>query len=114
MKDGGHTCPSRYTDARVVGTSPADKRSCGKSCACSPSSCEGKLELFDSPTCAGGKDLAAAADDKCANTLNTAFTASAYRYVPSSGCSVSNPPPVIGTITFAEEKTICCPQSGGD
>lgn len=115
MKDGVQTCPSGYSNSRRLGTAPVDTRACGGSCTCSPSSCGGKVELYTSANCSGGKAIEHAANDKCEAGGNlTSFTAGSYKYVVGSGngCSATTLTPINGDIKFASEKTICCPPSG--
>jgi len=115
MKDGVQTCPSGYSNTRRVGTAPTDTRACGGSCTCSPSSCGGKLELYSSANCSGGKALEHSANDKCESGGNVlGVTGNSYKYVAGSGngCSATTLTPITGSITFGSEKTICCPPSG--
>lgn len=107
VHDGEVACPQKLPRRVVVGTSIADGRSCGASCACAPSDCKGgKVDTFGAANCVG-LVRTYSVDGTCAPGASSAVAT--YRYRPGSACKVTQQAQVIGAETVTAPRTFCCP-----
>ena len=108
VHDGEVACPSKLSSRTVIATDVQDGRSCGTTCACGTTSCStgATLEAFSSPGCSGSVRKVNA-DGSC-TTSGAAPTGVSYRYTAGTGCSVTTPAAVLGSVTYTAPRTLCC------
>jgi hypothetical protein len=106
--DGAAECPAGYSSKHVVGTGVAnDTRDC-TTCACTPGACSATVTFSEKGMC-NGKNIAVQTSAMCATPGNQALDVSSYKIAPSgNGCAVSTPSTLSGSLTLADEQTVCC------
>ncbi len=104
-KAGANECPAAvFTKQRRSGTSVNDLRTC-TGCSCDSTPCEVELEVWSHPACQGSADIkirSACAANGSISRLK------AYKSKLTGGCTQATPSTPMGTIAFANERTICC------
>lgn len=107
VHDGDVPCPKKLTIRTVLGTDVKDGRSCGSTCSCAPSGCNGgTLEAFATPAC--GTSLRKAAVDGTCTVAGAPLAGASYRYTAPSGCDVKTAAPILGSETVTAPRTLCC------
>jgi hypothetical protein len=101
-------CPQKLDLRTVVGTSVADGRSCGPTCACATTSCStgGSLDMYTLAGCVGLL-RSAPVDGTCA-TAGATTSAVSYSYTAATGCAVSTQATTLGIETITAPRTLCC------
>ncbi|MBN9165512.1 MAG: hypothetical protein J0I07_31455, partial [Myxococcales bacterium] len=104
-KAGANKCPAAaFTKQRLSGTFVKDQRAC-TGCSCDSTPCDVELELWTHPVCQGS----AAITITSACAANGSITKlKAYKSKVTGGCTPATPSTPIGTISFEDERTICC------
>lgn len=104
-KAGANKCPAAaFTKQRRSGTFVKDQRAC-TGCSCDSTPCDVELELWTHPVCQGS----AAITITSACAANGSITKlKAYKSKVTGGCTPATPSTPIGTISFEDERTICC------
>lgn len=106
VHDGEVSCPSKLPLRTVMGTSVNDARSCAATCGCAPTDCNGgTLEAFATESCT---QRVRSYDVKGSCSSASAPNVLSYRYTPGSGCKVTQPPQVQGSMTVESPRTLCC------
>jgi hypothetical protein len=105
---GVEACPAPYSSKLVVGSGVAsDTRDC-TTCACTPGACAATATLSEKAMC-NGRSLVVQTSTMCTTPGNQPLAVSSYMVVPNgNGCSVSTPSTVSGSISLADEQTVCC------
>ena len=108
VHDGEVGCPQKLPNRKVIATAVADGRSCGTSCACSPTSCSNgaTLEAYSAAGCSSSVRTVNV-DGTCI-TAGAAPSGPSYFYTPGTGCGVTTPAPVLGKETYTGARTLCC------
>jgi hypothetical protein len=108
VHDGEVACPSKLNSRTVLAATVTDTRSCGATCACGTTSCTNgaTLEAFSTETCTTPV-RSVSADGSC-TTAGTAPTGLSYRYTAGTGCNVTTPAAVLGSVTYTAPRTLCC------
>jgi hypothetical protein len=114
--NGKSACPASFPNRSTAGTDATDTRSC-TGCACAPPSpCTGgSVSLFTTANCktTGAAQLHTDAITSSCNALtpDQGFTAAFFKSTPpSGGCGAPTAQGAVsGGLTFANERTICCP-----
>lgn len=105
-KVGTNACPnSGFAKRWRSGTSSNDERECA-GCSCDSSPCTVELQLWTHPACQGGPDLTISESCAANNALNNV---KAYKSTATSGCAQVTASAQQGTLSFENERTICCP-----
>lgn len=105
-KLGMSECPTAaFTKRWRSGTASDDERECA-GCSCDSNPCTVQLQLWTHPTCQGSPSLTIS--DSCAanGAINNVRT---YKSSTTSGCTQVTPSVQQGTLSFENERTICCP-----
>lgn len=104
-KAGANACPTTvFTKQWRSGTTVNDERACA-GCSCNATPCSVELELWAHPVCQGNADIKIT--NVCA--ANGSITRlKSYRSKVTGGCTQATPSTPQGTITFENERTICC------
>jgi hypothetical protein len=109
------TCPvgTQFTDQHIVGSSIADTRGCG--CSCAPAACptDGVIEGFNNSSCTGGPTVTLdAGGSKCLAALNnsTHFTyVESKSHTPGTCAPAADAGPSGGvSVDTATGTTLCC------
>lgn len=127
-----NACPTTYPGRRTAGSAPAsvdagadagdggdagavttvDNRTCDTgSCTCNQPACTTTVTLYSATNCVGGGSTGALGA-ACAGTMDKNFKAVAYKSATTgTGCGVAAGfnSATIGSITFTDPTTICCP-----
>ena len=108
VHDGEVACPSKLNIRTVIATDVVDGRSCGTTCSCATTSCStgATLEAFSSAGCSA-LVRRVNADGSC-TTAGAAPTGASYLYTAGTGCNVTTPAAVLGTVTYTAPRTLCC------
>ena len=113
-KAGKNACPPGFSKRSTVGASATDTRTC-TGCTCgAPTACVGgSVSLYGNSMCKtnGGNDGAENIDGACDGLIpDQAFTATHFKATPpSGGCGMPTSPGTgAGTLTFVDERTVCC------
>lgn len=108
VHDGEVACPSKLNSRTVIGTAVTDGRSCGTTCACGPTSCSNgaTLEAYSAAGCVSSVRTVNA-DGTCMTT-GAAPSGLSYRYTAGTGCAVTTPATVLGSVTYVAPRTLCC------
>lgn len=113
-KPGKNVCPPGFSKRSTAGTSAVDARTC-TGCTCgAPTACVGgKVSLYGNSMCKtqGANDGAEGIDSACDGLdPDEGFTATHYESTPpSGGCGMPTSPGTAGgTLTFVDERTVCC------
>jgi hypothetical protein len=107
-KTGAETCPAGFSNRYRAGAAVTDGRTCS-ACSCGVSC--GTVTLFSHQQCnTGGTNSRAilAADGACRTLTDTSFTAQRYQATTTAGCTIATNTTPQGSLSFTEERTICC------
>lgn len=117
-KPGISACRGSYSVPRRAGSNANDTRGCS-GCTCASSPCTAQVALYDNKDCDNAPRLTLETSPlpgACTPKANGGFVARAYTTTVSGGCTVSTPPQPTGSLSFGDERTICCagaPPGGG-
>ncbi|AKU96193.1 hypothetical protein AKJ09_02857 [Labilithrix luteola] len=103
---GMNACPtSGFTKQWRSGTAASDQREC-MGCSCDSNPCSVALQLWTHPTCQGNSTLTITNSCAANGSINNV---KAYKSSATNGCTQATPSVQQGTLTFENERTICCP-----
>jgi len=110
-KDGNQSCPVNFPTSVRAGTNvQQDSRSCG-ACTCMTAPCTGEVKVYDNRDCKDGEKLklsARAQSGTCTRGSNGPFQARGYTATVEGGCVMGAAGAASGTLSFENERTICC------
>lgn len=110
-KGGSQACPGAFPASIRAGSNvQQDSRSCA-ACTCAALPCSGEVKLYDNRDCSDGAKLtltASAPPGSCARVSNGSFQARGYTATIAGGCVMASAGKGSGTLTLADERTICC------
>jgi hypothetical protein len=105
---GDRACPNTYPAKSFAGSGvQSDTRDC-TACTCQSGTCTGSATFYEGPNC-NGRTVVVASALTCTTPGNDAIGASSYALGQfGGGCDVAQKAALTGTLTLADQRTICC------